>query len=155
MLKILLIMQCSKFALIYAQYLPIMLNALFLMISSHALLLYKNSQLSDCSIRVSDCSIRVYWFPVIYNDLQPGTKILPIMLALYSMLSRTYYARNYRRVHSSRIMWLHVHTHRLPWGLKWNYNVGGPFASGPPIQLYHHFLASNAPLLPPCRSLEG
>ena len=45
---------------------------------------------SDCTIRYSDCSIRVYRSINIIFLI-----ILPIMLALCSMLLATYYAFNY------------------------------------------------------------
>ena len=65
-------------------------------------ILYQNSKLLDCSITVAGCSIRVYQsFTVvcilISKELQYGTRILPTILVLCSMLSGAYYAQNYVR----------------------------------------------------------
>ena len=60
---------------------------------------YTLIELCDCSIRVNDCSIRLYRsFCDSYFYMQEFVllqNILPIMLALCSMLSGTYYAHTY------------------------------------------------------------
>ena len=127
-LPIMLCCTAQKFtyhAYIYAQYLPIMPN--YLCLSSHALLIISSLWIAEAQTYLSKCKsqkrsiysnrtvncvnvlLELLTVLLEYIDLSViailisrnsyyYTNILPIMLALCSMLSGTYYAHNYASI---------------------------------------------------------